>query len=352
MESRRRTIPVASGYWRNPFIGTGADKDKQGNKSKCKKDTKTFSIPASYFLNSHFEPYPVVKFSNIYSEENYDYLYRSAKKYLKLLGKEIEIAPDGYDFTKLFRYFDSMLPGYQECELCRQNDTIYFHVIENRAGWELYYVPCGIIDRVDAELSEMLLDFFCLLHHTQGLTHLKEDPVYQLFISDTKHYALKEEKERKDLADEYEKGHIGQILDKMAKVPVVSIRKLKNRIKKYNPCPQEAGIIALMLEGLELFGKKEKIIDFGFFPFESDDYYNCYYPVEVHRTLMIVYEEDPLYKFIAEWINEEANEQSAEIFSGGNLLITPKTRKPLKVNPYVNDFFNWLKRFENELHDM
>lgn len=352
MENRRGIIPVASGYWRNPFIGTGADEHKQGNKSKRKKNAKGRTIPASDFLNSRFESFPVVKFSDVYSKENYDYLYRSAKKYLKLLGKEIEIAPDGHDFVKLFRYFDSMLPEYQECELYRDHDTIYFHVIENRAGWELYYIPCSIIDRVDVGLSEILLDFFCLLHHTQGLTHLKEDTVYQLFISDMKHYALKEEKERKDLADQYEKGHIGQLLDKIAQKPVMSIIKLKNCIEKYNPCPQETGIIALMLEGLELFGKKEKIIDFGFFPFETEDYYNCYYPVEVHRTLMIVYEEDPLYKFIGEWINEEANEQSAEIFSGGDLIITPKTTKALKVNPYVNDFFNWLKRFENELHDL
>ena len=59
-----------------------------------------------------------------------------------------------------------------------------------------------------------------------------------------------------------------------------------------------------------------------------------------------------IYNFINEWITEEANEQSAEIFSAGNKIITPETRTLLKINQYVIVFFNWLKQFENELHDL
>lgn len=351
MESRRGIIQPAPGYWRNPFIGTGTQADRPGGTER-KKNAETCANAAFDFLNTCFEPYPVVKFSGLYSRENYDFLYRSARNYLRLSGKDIGIKPDGHDFIKLFRHFDNSLPQNQECELCRQADTIYFHVIENSYGWELYYIPCAAIDRADTVLSGILLDFFNLFQHTQGLSPLKEDPVYEIFIGDTGHYALEDKETRKKLAEEYEKGHIGKILDKIAGKPETGITKLKNRIEKYDPRPGEAGILALMLEGLELFRKKEKITGHGFFPNETEDYYNCYWPVEASRTLMIVYDEDMVCNFLSEWITEEAREQSAEIFSAGNKVITPATRAPLKINHYVVDFFNWLKRFKNELLDL
>lgn len=352
-DGRRRVIPTAPGYWSNPFIGTGADADKQGGKP-CKKGAQTRAIPAPDFLSARFEPCPVVKFSQLYGEENYDFLYRSAKNYLRLLGKDIGIEPDGHDFHKLYRCLNQALPGDQYCELNRYGKVICFHVIDDSPDRELHYIPCAVIDRVENErLGGILSDFFRLLQHTQGLAPLKEDPVYQLFISDTGHYTPKEKRERKRLTNEYEKGHIGEILEKITRPPedAACIKKLKKRIGKYDPRPQEAGIIALMLEGLELFGRKKKITDYGFFPDETEDYYNCYYPVEVQRTLMIVYDEDMLYQFLCEWVREEAQEQCAEIFSAGNKVITPRTRAPMETDLYVIDFFNWLKRFENELSD-
>jgi hypothetical protein len=294
----------------------------------------------------------VVKFSELYSEENYDYLYRSAKNYLSLLGKEIGIPPDGHDFHKLYRHFNYALPKDQYCELNRYGKDICFHVIENSSDWELHYIPCAVIDRVEAELSGILLDFFALLQHTQGLTPLKEDPVYGIFISETGHYTLKDKQERERLANEYEKGHIGELLDKIAAKPGTGITNLKKRIKKYSPRPQEAGLLALLAEGLELFAKKKMIVHSGFFPDETEDYYNCYCPVEAHRTLVVAYDDDLLCKFLSQWVDEEAQEQGAEIFSAGNKVITPGTRAPLRINRYVIDFFNWLKRFEDELSDL
>lgn len=360
MAGGRRAVPTASGYWCNPFIGAGADANPQGGKQpKYRKGAQAPAMPALDFLSARFEPYPAVKFSELYSEEHYGFLYRSAKNYLKLLGKDLGIEPGGHDFNKLYRHFNNALPEGQYCELCRCGKDIYFHVIDNSAGWELHYIPCAVIDRVeDIQLSGILLDFFRLLQYTQRLTPLKEDPVYQIFISDTGHYALKDEQERKRLADEYEKGYIGELLDKIAQPPdtAICIRKLKERIRKYDPRPQEAGIVTLMQEGLDLFAgrknSKKKIIHYGFFPDETEDYYNCYWPVEASRTLMIVYEEDMLHTFLGEWINNEVQEQSAEIFSAGNKVITPRTRAPLKTEQYVIDFFNWLKRFENELSDL
>jgi len=355
MAGGRRIVQVAPGYWSNPFIGTGADGDKQGSQLPCQKGAQTRGRASFDFLSARFEPYPVVKFSELYSEQNYDFLYRSAKNYLKLLGQEMELEPDGHDFVRLYHYFNRAVPEGQSCELCRYGTDIYFHVIENSAGWELHYIPCGIIGKVEDErFRDILLDFFNLLQHTQGLVPLKEDPVYQLFISDTGHYTLKDKQERERLSDEYEKGHAGGILDRIAQPAGTTIVELGKRIRKYHPRPQEAGITALMLEGLELFGRRnrKKITSYGFFPNETEDYYNCYYPVEVCRTLMIVYEEDMLYKFLTDWITDEAQEQSAEIFSAGNKVISPRTKAPLKPDPYVTDFFNWLKRFENELSDL
>ncbi|MBF0650808.1 hypothetical protein IR083_18475 [Dysgonomonas sp. GY75] len=353
MAGRRGTIPVAPGYWSNPFIGEGADGDKQGSQLPCQKGAQARGGTSFDFLSARFDPYPVVQFSELYSEENYDFLYRSAKNYLRLLGQEMGMGPDGYDFTGLYNYFNRALPDNQYCELCRYGTDIYFHVIEDSFGWELYYIPCAVIGKVkDEQFRDILLDFFNLLQQTQGLTPLKEDPVYQIFISDTGHYTLKDKQEREKLADDYEKGSTGEILDRISQPVGTTIPALKKRIDKYNPRPQEAGIIALMLEGLELFGRrnrKKKITSYGFFPDETEDYYNYYYPVEVCRTLMIVYEEDMLYKFLSEWITDEAQEQSAEIFSAGNKVISPRTKAPLKADPYVTDFFNWLKRFENEL---
>lgn len=111
MENRRGIIPVAPGYWRNPFIGAGTNENRPGSTER-KKDVEACTKAGFDFLNTRFDPYPVVKFSDLYSEENYYFLYRSAKNYLKLIGKEIGIEPDGHDFMKLYSHFNHTLPQY------------------------------------------------------------------------------------------------------------------------------------------------------------------------------------------------------------------------------------------------
>lgn len=353
MESRRKTLPVASGYWKNPFIGAGEDEHRKGSQSERSQSLKAAEKYALDFLNTRFEDYPVVKFSDIYSEENYYYLYKSAKNYMKLLAKDFKLEPNGHDFEELFKQFNCQLPQNQYCELFQKGDTIYFHVVENSFGWELYYIPCKIIHSATGILRDIYADFFALLQHTQRLTPLKEDSLYKIFVSDTYHSSCVDKEERKKLTEEYESGYIGDILERIAIEPKISITKIKNRIIKYNPrSKQESGILALMLEGLELFKRKKKIMDYNFFPYETEDYYNNYCPVEIYRNLMIIYDDDMVKDMIYNWTIDEANEQNTEIFSGGNLLITPRTRTPLKVDNYVIDFFNWLKKIENELHDL
>lgn len=55
MANRQRAIPTAPGYWSNPFIGTGADADKQGGKPKCKKGAQARPQAIPYFLNTRFD---------------------------------------------------------------------------------------------------------------------------------------------------------------------------------------------------------------------------------------------------------------------------------------------------------
>jgi len=348
MDNRRKTVRPASGYWPNPFSGDGIAQYPAGNRADAKTHVTKKRVPALDFLTAEFKKYPITRFSLRYSEENYYFLYRSARNYAKLIGQDWEMEPDGYDFSKLYRHFNSILPQWQECEFYMHDNTIYFHVIDNHWDEDLHFIPCCIIDSVEGELKEIYRDFFTLFQYTQGLTVIKDDPVYSIMGGDIERG--KADEDVIELYKEYQVGEIGKTLDSINVKPGTTIRELKNRILKFNPrAKEEPGILLLMLEGLELFRNKNKITKYYFFPYENDDYYNAYCPVDYNRILMIGYDMDMISDCIREWVWEEIQENGAEVLSAGDKLITPDTCAAMKPEKFVIDFYNWLKRFENEL---
>lgn len=337
----------------NPLAGITAQANTQGSE-QCQTLAYQVGKPANDFLTAVFKPVHISDYDPLYSKENYNFLYDSARNYARLLGKEFNLAKRYRDFEKLYDTFRGILPADQKCEITQHEGELMFHVVDDREEGNLYYVPCEIIDRVEGALRDIYLCFFRLFRQSQGLSPLLEDPCFEMICGDLPDRELTEEDDGwLHMLYSYQKGEICKTLELVDEEPQYTIRQLGNRIKKYVPqSEKESKILSLMLEGLELFRQGKPIMKYGFFPYEDSDFYDTYYPVQLDRIILILYNtDDGLFENLFEWTCEEANQGGYDILSGGDLLITPQTKKLLKPDVYVEQFLKWINRFCHELND-
>lgn len=343
-------FPQDSG--KNLFAGIRTQRYQKRN-NQSQKNHQTVGKSANDFLTAVFEPLWIADYNTIYSKNNYNYLYDSAFNYASLLGIEFK-SPSKYpDFKKLYTDFKAVLPAEQCCELVQEGDDLFFQIYEDKEEGKLYFVPCHIIDQADGDLKEIYISFFSIFQKTQGLVCLSEIPLYEMLCSDLPDNGqIDKEDEWMMILNEYENGEIGNTLKLIDNEPKFTIRQLINRIKKYKPqSEKEEKILSLIMEGLTLFKLNKKIMDFSFFPHEDEDYYDCYYPVDLNRFILIVYEKDLMFENLFSWTCDEANESGYEILSSGFDFISPKTEILIKTDDYVSRFLNWINRLCDELYD-
>ena len=346
------TVPLRAGT--NLPAGIGTQAGGKGSK-QSQEIAQKGGRPANDFLKAVFKEIPVSAFDPLYSKENYNYLYDSAKNYAKLLKKEFDLPRRPREFEKLYETFRAILPKDNRLEIIREEDCLSFQVIDDREEGLLYLIPCEIIDGASGALREIYICFFRLLRRTQGLVSLlEENPCFDMLCMDLPERELTEEdSDWMHLLADYQDGEINKTLKLVEGAPEYSIHRLRSRILKYIPQDEkEKKILELMLEGLKLFSRKKPIAGFSFFPKEDEVYFDCNYIVPIERIIQIVYStNDQIFESLFDWTCDEANQGGYEIFSGGDMVLTPQTKEPLKADKYVEEFLKWLNKFCYELND-
>jgi len=334
--------------------GIPAQTDRQGSEQNKEVAPQT-GKPTNDFLTTVFKPIHIADYEPLYSKENYNYLYDSAKNYARLLNKEFNLPKRYRNFLELYETFRDLLPDKNRLELVQEGNYLSFQVIDDREEGLLYLIPCEIIDNAVGELRDIYICFFCLLRQTQGLSSiLEENPCFDMICMDLPERELTEEDDdRLHLLADYSDGEINKTLQLIEEPPKYTIRTLRNKIKKYEPqSNREKLIMESMLEGLTLFSKKRQIVNYAFFPKEDEEYHDTYYVLPIDRTIQIVYStNDMFFDNLFDWTCDEANQGGYEILSGGDLLITPDTKITVTADTYVIDFLKWLNKFCRELND-
>lgn len=255
------------------------------------------------------------------------YLYRSAVNYAKLLGKNLEIKPNCDDFNTLYYRFKDLLPVNQELYISEEYCSPRFYIVHEQDMERLTcFIPCKVISNSEGEIQELYIEFFRHLQHSQRFTSLRKTRTYE--------YRKSGQEDPKDiqwneLFNRYENGDIGEVLGLIETKPKMSLRKLENRIEKYDPkILSEERKLNLMLEGINLFKEKKSITNYGFLPIEDDNHYDSFYPLEIDRLFCIVYEkEDLMENCLISWIESDLEEGMGELIPGGDLFISPQTKR-------------------------
>lgn len=321
----------------------------QSGDHEYKKDDTPIRIPANDFLKTVFKKKKISEVPNSpYNEVNYLYLYRSAKNYAKLLGKELNIKSNDRNLELLYRNFNSILPDMQESRLTLEDGILKFKVYDIRNDGYHFHIPCRIIDEASGLFREILIQFFYLLQHNFYLQEFKESRFIEFM------FQMADENDEPDneyyhLVQEYQAGAISDTLDLISNKNIYTVGTLIKLLKKFKPYTQrEKSMCEIINKGL-YFMKRKRSIGTMAVPPDVDDY-EASYSVDVGDLLIVVYDDDQVTQEYNFQLNESANEYGFDYFSAGIKELSPYTRKLMQLDNYVVDFINWIIELNDELY--
>lgn len=308
------------------------------------------------FLTSIFKPIRIIDIDPLYSEENYKYLYDSAKNYTRLLEKEFSIDYDPGNFNNLYTEFDKKVPTGQSLYIIEKDNKLHFKITQAYDNNTLYYIPCEIIDKSSGTFRDILIEFFCILRYTQKLTP-QMDSYHCTGLMEELEY--QEESGELDLSDDYiqllksyRDGDIHNCLELVNSHPKYAPTELQQIISEYKPqSKKESEILVLLLQGLEILKYEISIFQFAEVPNSFDPSGYGEVPMSADELVMIVYSDDIIVENMIESVNMSCQECASEYFCAGLIELTPDTEKAMEPEWFVVKFLEWLSKFISKLYD-
>ena len=327
------------------------------------KHSKTYEAgggrPKNNFLKKVFRPIPAVRFSPLYNTDNYDCLLASAKNYAMLLGSHFDYVPRKNDLYGLYRYFQKNLPEGQHLSLIEENKKLFFKLFfgyDFLIG-EVFFIPLGILNRIEGALRDIILTFFRYLQHSLHLPRKEDLFDYEMIVDlyEEGYYSDEDERETSDFLKAYRSGYINDTFSLIYQKPEQKIEALDKITNLYIPeNEQEKLLIATIVQGSNILKENINILKYACRPENGDpNFYDfddeCI--IEAERLIRFVYSsQDYVTENYLELLNNEIADSASEYFPRKSLILTPKTDDLLEVD-YVERFFAWLKEFICELND-
>ena len=355
MQTKRRTLQSIGKNSHGRTFSYGCFK---GNKHR-KTDETGGGRPKNDFLKKVFRPIPATRFNPLFNAGNYDFLYRSARNYLKLLGSSFDLTPQTKDFTGLFEYFQNLLPEGQYLLLTEENKKLFFKVLfgEDFLVGEVFFIPIKVLNLTEGILRDILLAFF---QHFQQAYHLprKENMYDYEMIVDSYFegwYECDDDPELRDFLESYRKGYINDTFSLIYQKPNRSIPELEEMINSYNSKNEnEKRLITSIRQGINILLMNKNIFEYVCRPGKNDfnsDNDDEDFIIEADRLIRFVYSgDDYVTESYLESLNTEMSDSVSEYFPRKSLILTPETDGLLEVD-FVECFFSWLTEFINELYD-
>ena len=325
-----------------------------------KADEAAGGKPMCNFLSTVFHPIPVTRFNPLFNRNNYDFLYLSARNYSKLLGSSFDFTPQEEDFTKLFWYFEELLPDGQHLLLIEKNKKLSFKVGfgDDFLIGEVFFIPIEILNKTEGMFRDILLSFFQLFHSAYHFPKKEDLYDYEMIVDgyfDEWYIPEENDTELQDFLKAYREGYINDTFSLIYQKPGWGAGELEKLIGGYTPQNlMEENLLSSIKQGIYIINMEKNIFSYVRHPKDSDENFydiedDCV--IEAERMIRLVYSgSDYVSENYLEYINSESDDLSNEYFPRQSLVLTQDTNRLLEVD-FVECFFTWLTGFINVLYD-
>jgi hypothetical protein len=311
------------------------------------------------FLNAVFRPILATRLNPLFNGNNYDFLYRSARNYLKLLGSSLDSGKQEKDFTGLFRYFEERLPKGQHLLLMEENKKMSFKVFfgNDFLIGEVFFIPIAILNRTEGAFRDIVLSFFQVFYRAHHFPRKEDLYDYEVIVDCymEEWHEYDNDPERWNFIEAYKNGYVNDTFSLVYQKPNRSIGELEKLVESYTAKNEmEKRLIASIRQGINIINMNKNIFrhvrrpgknDENFYDFDDE----CI--IEAERMLRFVYSgSDYVSESLLEYLNTESAESANDYFPRQSLILTPETGRLLEVD-FVECFFTWLAGFVNALYD-
>lgn len=329
----------------------------QGNRKKgyfqrnkiIQKGSSKIQVAGYGFLRNRIKSRKSVNALPEFCEENYLYLYESAKNYLTLLGSSI---PEScVSFSVLYRTLKNQLYPDQVLHIVRDDDGKLFFRIQyekNFLVYEVCFIPCKILSETSGKFREILLHLFRMFS-SQGIVDLYDEVDYEM-LSDylSYEYSPKEEYlEESKLLFSYDKGNIRGIFNEINAKPC-DLNSFSEVVNSYIPQnSKERKLLESIKKGIEIFSLNKCLRNYVYDGIndvsEEDRDIGDYFVLSVDRLMRIVYDlNDIVTEQLLYCVNEDNNQYGySDFIPASSLDLSPETAEVLAYG-YPELFFGWL----------
>jgi len=323
-------------------------------RKRAKANETAVGKPSVNFLSKVFHPIPLIRLNPLFTGKNYDFLYKSARNYSKLLGSSFNFKPQKNDFARLFRYFEKLLPNGQQLALIQKGKKLSFQV---RFGYdyligEVFYIPIEILDNAEGIFREILLSFFQHFRHMHRFSKKECFYDYEIIVDyylEDLYHEDDQDPEILEFLKAYKDGYIHDIFSLVYQKSKHPIKELEKLIENYTPknCLEKSLLISVK-EGINLIKTGKNIFSYVRHPREVDEnFYAVEYDfiIEAERLLRLVYSEnDYVTESYLEYLNAENSQYSNEYVPCQSMDLTPGADHLIEAG-FVEHFFTWLAEF-------
>jgi hypothetical protein len=355
MQTKERTLPPSG---KHTLKRVAANRRFTGNK-RSKKDASPGGKPAANFLNTVFRPIPATRFHPLFNGNNYDFLYRSAKNYSRLLGSSFDLRRQENDFAGLFRYFENRLPREQHLMLVEENKKLLFKIFfgNDFLIGEVFFIPIKILNKTEGAFRDILLSFFQLFQQMYKLAQKEYLYDYEMIVDGYLDGWYEQDNDPEIMAflKAYKEGYINDTFSHVYQQPNRSTGELEKLIESYSPKNnRKENLLASVKQGVNILNMNRNIFDYVCRPGKDDENFydageDCI--IEAGRLIRFVYSgNDYISESYLEYLNTESQDFANEYFPRNSLVLTPETDCLLEVD-FVECFFTWLIEFIKNLYD-
>ncbi len=292
---------------------------------------------------------------NYLTRGNYLYLRESVRRYASLLGKKLIHDPGvtpGEGIGNLYNELAGLVGSDININIETENDRLVFKLWDTYRweGYHLIWLPVRFVEKLRTPLRRLAISF---LHHVHKIgrfdtTNNNDDmEMIMEWYEDVDDWPEDERDDLLGLMNGYRNGKIHHLMNRIEKCSYHS--DLGGALAGFVPeNEKERELVALMIEGLEIFRKDgPNIFQYSYDPFRDE--YNDDCPITPDQTIRLVYGDDYLMDSLRGYLSEQAG-NNGEVIPCATLTLRPDGNTLFGKEEYPALFFRYMAKLLDFLY--
>ncbi len=287
---------------------------------------------------------------NYMTQENYEYLVKSAKRYASLLGVELIHNPGhstGEGISNIYDELDNII-GEINLNIEPRENKLQF-VLWKYHPWSDYtffWLPVKFTETLNPKLKKIAISFIHQFMHSNGMITTNEafdvEWILEWAMEGLEECDPEDREKNLIIIDSYKSGKVHRLMERID--TKCYHKSLATILDNYIPNNEfEKELIELFKEGLQFIGKdKPAIMSYGYDPLDDEE--RDYHPVDMERMIRIVYDLDD---FVTEWMMDWANNELREAYDispATTVILSPDTDQLFTMDAYPDKFYIWFDK--------